>query len=245
MYDTSLKNTITNPSPEFSAFITQYFEDYMYVARGEHDLSLPLKLHGEELEVAKKITIQNIYLSKCEGSQLPYLAFRFDLKDLIPVFKKCFESAIRLDVKVRVGFVLYKWDELDSYITFCKTILGTTDSDPTTPNYLSSGKMEILGLTFVSTENDYSLKPKESFELLLIALQDTDLDIRKEAFWYFNATFNKEYKKLKGLEKLDKLQEDEKYYIADDVYKDKELFNKRLQELKKQLSDCNPIAHVS
>lgn len=231
--NTNLKNTLPAPSKDFQDFITQYFEDDMYVVRNEYDLNLPSKLQGEELEVAKKIVIENIHLSKCEGPQLPYLAFRFNLRDLAPFLKTCFESTVRIDVKVRIGHVLYKWNELDSFIAFCKIVLATQDSEPTAPHYTTSGKMEIISMTYTATQDDYHLKPEESLELLLLALQDNDKNIRKEALWYLNINFRKEYIHLNGLEKMDKLLEDEKYYTSAEVYSDKVLFENRLAELRK------------
>lgn len=234
MYDTTLKNTVTSPSAEFTAFIAQYFEGHMYIQREEYDLDLPSKLQGAELQVAKSITTANILTDKSNMKQLLYLAFVFNLRDLIPFLKTRFESDVREDAKVYIGLLLYKWGELDSFIAYCKIILGTKNGE-FDHRGITDAKMAIIDITYTSFHEAYLLNTKESLELLLLALRDSDLHLRDTAFWNICLTYRKDYRDLNIFEKLDKSAEDKKYYIENEVYNNKELFEKRLKELENTL----------
>lgn len=230
---TALKNAIASPSKDFQDFIAQYFEDYMYVARGEYDFNLPSKLQREELEVAKKIVANNIFLTN--GAQLPterqlfYLVFKFDLRDLTPFLKNCYDSSTNVEYKISLGLLLYKWGHLKTFVSTCNEVLSDkTDDD-------LDAKHRIVEITYSPYLEDYTLEKEGSLDLLWIAIQHPNFHLREEAFDTLCMCFRKDIAGLDGLKKMDKILEEREYYISQNVYEDKKLFEERIKSLKEKV----------
>lgn len=228
VYATELKSKIKKPSKVFSDFIEQYFESGVYLSRGEWDRSLPLKLSGEELSVAKEIIVKNIHL--CYSSIL-YAARVLDMRELIPEIKNLINANVSLLSKYYLISCLYEW-EGDTHVNlfqFCKDVLSQAEHENSTFSELYmvdemlSGivnllkRHEIIDIIFLAL-----ISPVQKIrEHAYFTLQHYVLEIKDNVFGDLSYDYDNEDHRKIMYDHMSKIKNYSSVFVSDTAYRDK------------------------
>ena len=216
---------IKNPSNDFNKFLNDYFTGHpMIRGRLEEDMTVWDRLKDNELEIAKQMVFDNL------GHDSAYIRAIGIFKDErgIPILKELVEN---LDnnfcfEKLSAAKILYDWIGYMPYLELLEMIL---------PNSGSWTKIQL----------DYWINGIEktlATSYIFLMLRDEDSFVRWCAYNTFKRYFHlgvielHEQMSLRADEQKT-LYEENKYYTDESVYSNKELFESRLKELKRKISN--------
>lgn len=224
-FATSLRKEIHNPSQEFTAFMTQYFDDSRYYMRGDNDPDLPGKLKGREKEIAKQLVLNNIDGDDERILHLLVAAKKLGIKEALPKIKAIYARAKKPYMRMYLGGVLARvWGCRIPYDELLNALLEVKSGDGT---YHKANALNRVT----------DLKKEDALSYCLDLVNDSDNHVR--------------YLALKKLQELtgriiskgfawdydsscDAWHEN-KYYTAKEVYENKALFEERYKELVEEL----------
>ena len=202
-FNTSLRDKITNPSKDFKDFLNQYFDDLMYGLRREQDPGILTRLAGIEKQVAEDLILANLNTNK---EWLIEAACQLKINAAIPILKDQYEKTTELGTKLTIAKSLNDWIGFEEYSTVLEQVM---DSDK------SFYKQDVVF---------YALALDKQKELTIIfkGLADKD-DLTRWIAFKALSIYGK---------KPEPTYEENKYYTDESVYKDKQLFDSRLAELR-------------
>jgi hypothetical protein len=202
-FDTSLRDKITNPSKDFKDFLNQYFDDLMYGLRREQDPGILTRLAGIEKQVAEDLILANLNTNK---EWLIEAACELKINAAIPILKDQYEKTTELGTKLTIAKSLQDWIGFEDYINVLEQVM---DSDK------SFYKQDVVFYAL-------ALDKQNAINLIFKGLADKDDLTRWIAFKALSM-----YRK-----KSEPTYEENKYYTDESVYKDQQLFDSRLTELR-------------
>lgn len=200
---------IINPTEDFTRFLNDYFTgDPIIRMRVEEDHTVWSSLKGKELQVAKQMILENL------GHDTAYIRAIGIFRDKtgIPLLKRLAET---LDnrycyEKLLSAKILYDWIGYTEYFDYLEKVLPE-------------------GGEYTKIELSYWIRgiPKEiACKYIFMMLEDSESFVRWFAYGALKDYF--------GLGKQE--YEETKYYTSDEVYANKRLLYKRLQQLKEKIS---------
>ncbi|MGI5880503.1 MAG: hypothetical protein ACOX6L_07915 [Syntrophomonadaceae bacterium] len=207
-----IKNII-NPTEDFESFLSDYFTGNPIIRmRLEEDYTVWNRLKGKELQVAKQMILENL------GHDTAYIRAIGIFRDErgIPLLKRLAET---LDnrycyEKLYSAKVLYDWIGYKEYFDYLEKLLPD-------------------GGEYTKTELRYWIRgtPKGiACKYIFMMLEDPNRFVRFCAYGALTDYF--------GLGKQE--YEETKYYTSDEVYANKRILHKRLQQLKERISILEP-----
>jgi hypothetical protein len=202
-FDTSLRNTITNPSKDFKDFLNQYFDDLMYGLRREQDPGILTRLSGTEKQVAEDLILVNLNTNK---EWLIEAACELKINAAIPILKKQYEKTAEIGTKLTIAKSLQNWIGFEDYNNVLEQVM---DSDK------GFYKQDVVFYAL-------ALDKQQALCIIFKGLADKDDFTR----WISFGALSK-YRK-----RPEPTYEENKYYTDEFVYKDQQLFNARLTELR-------------
>jgi hypothetical protein len=202
-FDTSLRNNITNPSKDFKDFLNQYFDDLMYGLRREQDPGILTRLAGTEKQVAENLILANLSTNK---EWLIEAACELKIRAAISILKDQYEKTTELGTKLTIAKSLQDWIGFEDYSNILEEVMNSDKS---------FYKQDVVFYAL-------ALDRQQALRILFKGLTDKDDLTRWIAFKALSI-----YRK-----KPEPTYEENKYYTDELVYKEQQLFNTRLIELR-------------
>jgi hypothetical protein len=205
-FDTSIKEKIKNPSRDFQDFLRQYFDDPTYGLRKEQDTGILQRLQDDEREVAIELILTNL---DSGADWLIEAVADLKLEKAIPFLTKKFDNIQELGAKLSIAKALYNWIGFERYID---TLHSVMNSDK---NFY---KQDVV---FYAT----ALDKANATALIFKGLTDKDEHTRWTS-----------YKALAIYQKKgDPSYEENKSYTGENVYQNKQVFERQLKQLREQV----------
>ncbi|WP_256761277.1 hypothetical protein [Cohnella sp. WQ 127256] len=201
---------LVNRSDDFNSFMYNYFTGPIAIrGRREEDTGVWSRLEGIEYEVAKQMILDN--LSTGDAAYITAVSI-FKDERAIPILENLVVAFPQQSYYARTltAKILYEWIGFEDYFTILDDSL-------------------LYGGQYTKTEILYwihGIQKEKAMDYIFRMLNDNDSFVRWCAYGAM-----KKYLNLGEQE-----YEETKYYTSDEVYENKELFNKRLNELHKMVT---------
>lgn len=193
-------------SKDFETFMNDYFTGHSMIrSRGEEDTTVWNRLKGEELEIAKQKILDEL---PSDQEYLMKAVAQFKDERAITKLEWTAENGKDEHSRCYAAKILYDWIGYDKYFDRLDEIFKSD----------SQWSKTSLGLWINGLDEEKALK------YFWIAMNDADSFVRYSAYGSLENYY--------GVWKFRKDGSEIKYFTDEEVYQDKELFQKRQDELK-------------